>query len=145
MSETDKSNLRIAVDLTKEWRQHNDFEVYIESVRVQSRCLHCILFFDLLSSTSCFIICIKTWYGTLHDAEWLHYKYGRYSGSQFKVYLIGLCILYIALALVIILRCVGPMLDLWFQSSQVPRPTIGPGSLTSPRVVIMRLKKKDFL
>ena len=60
-------------------------------------------------------------------------------------YTLGLCILYIALALVIILRCVGPMQDLWFQSSQVPRPTTGPGSLTSPRVVIMRLKQKKIL
>ena len=51
---------------------------------------------------------------------------------------------YIALALVIILGCVGPMQYLWFQSSQVPRPTTGPGSLTSPRVVIMRFKKKKF-
>ena len=49
---------------------------------------------------------------------------------------------YIALALVIIWGFVGPMQDLWFQSSQVPRPTTESGSLTSSRFVIMRFKKR---
>ena len=49
---------------------------------------------------------------------------------------------YEALALVIILGCVVPMQDLWFQSSQVPRPTTESGSLTSSRFVIMHFKKR---
>ena len=68
------------------------------------------MLFDLLSSTSCFNIYIKTWYMA-------HYM--MQSGYITSVENVQVVIFrYIALALVIILGCVGPMYNLWFQSSQ---------------------------